>query len=309
VAAPCRAVVDTALPVDLGLTLGPLRRGGARDPCVRIGPDGVWRATRTAEGPATVHLRSLDPRRVEVRAWGPGASAALADAPRVVGATDDDGGLATCDHRLVRRIARAQSGLRVGATRNPFEALVPTILEQKVQGRSAKASFCAMVRAAADVAPLPDDRSAPRLLLPPSATWLLAQPSWAWHRWGVEMKRAATIRTAASYAHRIAETVTMGGAEASRRLRSLPGVGVWSAAEVAAVAFGDPDAVSVGDYWLPHWVCHNLAGETRGTDQRMLELLAPWAGQRGRVCRLLMVGGAEPPRFGPRLPLRQIADI
>lgn len=296
-------LIETARPVDLHQTL----RGSSRGPCIRFGSDGVWRATRTPDGPATAHLRSHAPDRVEARAWGPGAERALEGAARLVGADDNDGGLSATGNLTVRRLARRLAGLRIGATSNPFEALVPTILEQKVQGASAAASYRAMV--VAHRAPAPPAAGAPALLLPPTPQWLLAQPSWVWHRWGVEGKRAATIRTAASYAHRIAETVEMDPAAARARLLALPGVGPWSAAEVAAVAFGDPDAVSVGDFWLAHWVCHNLAGEARGTDERMLDLLAPWAGQRGRVCRLLMAGGESPPRFGPRLAFAPIAAI
>ena len=296
-------LIETERAVDLHLTL----RGSSRGPCVRFSPDGVWRATRTPEGPATVHLRSRAADRVEARAWGPGADWALGGAPALVGATDGDGGLDATGNVTVRCLARRHPGLRIGATGNPFEALVPTILEQKVQGASAAASYRAMV--VAHRAPAPPAPGSPALLLPPTPRWLLAQPSWAWHRWGVEGKRATTIRTAASYAHRIAETTGMAPAAARARLRALPGIGPWSVAEVAAVAFGDPDAVSVGDFWLAHWVCHNLAGEARGTDERMLELLAPWAGQRGRVCRLLTAGGEPPPRFGPRLAFAPIAAL
>ena len=300
-----RRVVATDLPVDLGLTLGPLRYGGRWDPCVRTDRTVVWRASRFASGPATARYRSVAPRRVEVDAWGPGAAQALDDAPDLLGAGDDDGGLPATPHPGVGDLARRFPGLRMSRSGNALEALVPTILGQKVQGQSAKASFCAMVRAAGEPSPPSAEAGAPRLLLPPSAAWLAAQPSWAWHRWGVEGKRATTIRVAASYAHRLAESPAL----ARRRLLALPGVGVWSAAEVAQVAFGDPDAVSVGDFWLKHWVCHTLAGEARGTDARMVELLRPWAGQRGRVCRLIMLGGRRPPRYGPRLELVSITDL
>ena len=92
--------------------------------------------------------------------------------------------------------------------------------------------------------------------------------------------------------------------DARARLTALPGVGEWSAAEVAIRALGDADAVSIGDYHLPNLVSWLLAGEARGTDQRMLELLEPYRGHRGRVLRLLEVAGRPAPRFGPRMPLR-----
>jgi 3-methyladenine DNA glycosylase/8-oxoguanine DNA glycosylase len=108
----------------------------------------------------------------------------------------------------------------------------------------------------------------------------------------------------ATVAHRLEQSCDSD--ELQRRLLSIPGVGPWTAAEVAVVAFGDPDAVSVGDYHLPHAVTWTLAGEPRGDDARMLELLAPFAGHRGRVVRLIEAGGSTAPRRGPRMPLRHI---
>jgi 3-methyladenine DNA glycosylase/8-oxoguanine DNA glycosylase len=75
------------------------------------------------------------------------------------------------------------------------------------------------------------------------------------------------------------------------------------------LALGDPDAVSVGDYHLPHLVCWALAGERRGTDERMLELLEPYRGQRARVALLLEQGGLMQKRRAPRMAARSIAAI
>ena len=97
--------------------------------------------------------------------------------------------------------------------------------------------------------------------------------------------------------------------EAYRRLLAYPGIGPWTAAEVGARALGDPDAVSVGDFHLPNLVAWALAGEPRANDARMLELLEPWRGQRGRVIRLLEASGLAAPRFGPRMAPRSIANI
>ncbi len=98
-------------------------------------------------------------------------------------------------------------------------------------------------------------------------------------------------------------------ADARRRLTLVPGVGAWTAAEVALVALGDPDAVSVGDFHLPNQVAYALAGEARADDARMLELLEPYRGHRGRVIRLLGCSGINAPRYGPRLPLADIARL
>jgi 3-methyladenine DNA glycosylase/8-oxoguanine DNA glycosylase len=78
--------------------------------------------------------------------------------------------------------------------------------------------------------------------------------------------------------------------DAHARLRAIPGVGPWTSARIAMLALGDPDAVLIGDLHLPHLVSSALAGEPRGSDERMLELLEPYRGHRARVVRLLMAG-------------------
>lgn len=297
--------VTAALPVDLRLTLFGLRRGRL-DPSVRFEPDGVWRATRTPEGPVTTHIRvSSATREVTMRAWGPGAGWALDAFPRLVGADDSEDGfrpgpgpVGELHHRL--------RGLRMSRSGAVLEAMVASILEQKVVGIEARRSYARLVRALGEPAPGP---GAGTLVVPPDPGVLVATPSWTFHRAGVERKRADTICRACSYAARLEETVDMAPADALRRLTALPGVGAWTAAEVALVALGDPDAVSVGDYHLPDMVAWALAGEPRADDARMLELLEPWRGHRGRVIRLIVMGAGSAPRRGPRTPLRSIAGL
>jgi 3-methyladenine DNA glycosylase/8-oxoguanine DNA glycosylase len=272
---------------------------------MRILPGGdVWRATRTPAGPATLHLRSLPgDASVTLRSWGPGAEWAVDALPSMVGAADDEAGF-TPGGGVVGGLHRRLRGLRIARSGAVMEALVASILEQKVVGLEAKRSWAALVRALGEPAPGP--AGAAGLRVPPSPAALAATPAWAFHRFGVERKRADTIRLACSYARRLEETTGMGPDDARRRLTALPGIGPWTAAEVALVALGDADAVSVGDYHLPNQVAWALAGEARADDARMLELLEPWAGHRGRVIRLIVVGSGAAPRFGPRMPLRSI---
>jgi hypothetical protein len=288
-------------PVDLALTLGPLRRGRT-DPSMRIGPDGVWRASRTPMGPATTWLTASGPS-VMARAWGPGARWALDALPALVGADDSGEGFVPRDP-VVADLHRRFPGLRLCRSAAVVEALVPTILEQKVVGLDAKRSYARLVRALGEPAPGPV-----ALVVPPAPAVLATTPSWVFHRAGVEHKRAACIRVACSYARRLEEITDMALTDAYRRLTALPGVGAWSAAEVASVALGDADAVSVGDYHLPDQVAWALAGEARAGDARMLELLEPYRGHRGRVIRLISAGAPRPPRFGPRMPLSTIAGL
>jgi len=295
--------ISPALPVDLRLTLFGLRRGRL-DPSVRFEPTGVWRATRTPAGPVTTHLRTTPAEgTVAMRAWGAGADWALDAFPQLVGADDTEDGfepgtgvVAELHHRL--------RGLRIGRSGAVMEALVPSILEQKVIGLEARRSHARLVRGLGEPAPGP---GAGTLVVPPPPRLLAATPSWTFHRAGVERKRADTICRACSYSTRLEETVDMAPDDARRRLTALPGIGPWTAAEVALVALGDADAVSVGDYHLPNQVAWALAGEPRADDARMLELLEPWRGHRGRVLRLISLGAGAAPRWGPRLPLRTIA--
>lgn len=288
-------------PINLRLVLGPVRRGRL-DPTMRIGPDGAWRATRTPEGPATTYL-CLGDGAVRVSAWGPGAAWALDAAPALVGAHDRSHEFAPRDP-VVRDLQRRLPGLRVGRTGAVVEALVPSVLEQKVVGLEARRSYARLVRALGDPAPGPAG-----LWLPPAPEVLAATPAWAFHRFGIERRRADTVRVACSYASRLEEAAAMPLADAYRRLTALPGVGAWTAAEVAFVALGDADAVSVGDFHLPHQVAFALAGEARADDARMLQLLEPYRGHRGRVIRMVVLGAPTPPRRGPRMPLRSISSI
>jgi 3-methyladenine DNA glycosylase/8-oxoguanine DNA glycosylase len=293
-----RRILRLAGPLDLALTLGPLRRA-AQDPSTRITSDEVWRASRTPEGPATLHLRRLGVE-LEVEAWGPGADWATERAATLIGEGDNPE-----DFRpqlpLLRDLHRRFSGLRIPRSEAVFEAVVPTVLEQKVTTVQARVSYRRLLLELGTPAPGPLP-----LRLPPGPEKLAATPYWTFHHFGVERRRADVIRRAALSARRLEETVAMSAADAQRRILAFPGLGPWSAAEVALVALGDADAVSLNDVHLPHLASWALAGEARGSDDRMLELLEPYRGHRGRVLRLLVVAGIGAPRFGPRRPVRWI---
>jgi 3-methyladenine DNA glycosylase/8-oxoguanine DNA glycosylase len=298
---PIETVVRPRLPVDLWLTLAPFRRGRS-DPTIMVDRTGAWwRATRTPQGAATARYRA-EGDGVRVAAWGPGAEWCLESAPELLGGRDSLEGFSPTG--LVGELHRHFPGLRISRSQAVFEALLPSILEQKVTGREAHTAFAAMVRAWGEPAPGPVP-----LRLQPSPEALALTPYWAFHPLGVERRRTAAIQMAASRARRVEETAAMTLPDAHRRLQALPGVGPWTSAEVAIVALGDADAVSVGDFHLPHLVSYALAGEPRGTDERMLELLAPWPGHRGRVLRLLTRSGRYPARRGPRMAVRAFTRI
>lgn len=287
-----------AEPYDLALTLGVLRRG-AGDPTMWLVPGEVRRATRTPQGPATLRLRQRG-GEIAIEAWGPGADWAASHSSELLGDGDP-----VRDFRpagLLAELHRRHAGLRFPRSLAVFEATVPSVLEQKVQGVAARRSYAGLVRLLGEPAPGPLG-----LLLPPSPESVARVPYWELHKLEVEAKRALTLRRAALCARRLEESVGMTPEAARGRLQAVPGIGPWTAAEVAARALGDADAVSVGDYHLPHLAAWALAGEPRGSDERMLELLEPYRGHRGRVLRLLELSGLGAPRRGPRLALRRIA--
>ena len=298
-------------PVDVRLVLGVHRHGGG-DPAFRAEPGGaVWRASLTPDGPATLRVTAgpgpapAGPGTlVAARAWGPGADWALAALPDLLGASDDPAGFRP-EHPLLREAVRRYPGFRVGRSGRVLEALVPAVLEQKVVGLEAFRSWRLLLRRFG--LPAPGPAPAGLRVCPPAATWA-AIPSWEWHRAGVEGIRAATIKAAARVASRLEQVVALPGAEADRRLQSLSGVGVWTSAEIRQRACGDPDAVSVGDYNLPGAVGWALAGRVVD-DAGMLELLAPYAGQRYRATRLIELTGIHPPRRGPRNSVRDYRAI
>lgn len=295
--------VDGSL--DLARTLGVLANG-RRDPTIRRAGDGVWLARRTPDGPASLHLdpREVDARRggrLRVRAWGPGATALIGQAAGLAGL--DDRGEVVTDHPLVSRLARERPGVRASRGGGVVAMLVPTIIGQKVQAVAAHESWAHLVHALSERAPGPG-----RLWLPPDPARLASTPYHAFHRFDLERRRADVIGRACSLASRLDRLDQLPVDEAMARLRSVPGIGPWTATVVARAVLGDPDVVVVGDYHLPHQVAHALAGERRATDERMLELLAPFAGQRGRVQSLLAGSGLGPQRRGPRLARRRIVD-
>lgn len=288
-------------PVDVKLTLRPLQHGSA-DPTTRVHRNEAWRATRTPEGPGTEHVRVAG-GEATIEAWGPGAEWLLEHAPDLLGLHDDPAGFAPI-HAGLRHLHRRHPGLRIGRSRAVVETLVPTILEQKVTGTAARRSFKAIVRAYGDPAPGPCG-----LLLQPEPKVLATLGYHELHPLGVERKRAATIKLACSYARRLEETADMEPPAARRRLLALGGIGEWTTALVAGTAWGDSDAVEVGDFHIPNLISWYLAGEPRGTDERMLELLAPYSGNRARVIRLIEYSGARAPRYGPRASIADHSRI
>lgn len=281
-------------PLDLHRTLAPLRHA-PDDPTQRRERDGsLWRATRTPDGPASCRLQQ-EAGQVRVQAWGPGAAWVLEQVPQLLGVAAEEFG-----HPLLDRVLRQYPGVRIPCSARVFESLVPAVLEQKVTGKEAREAYVRLVRRYGGPAPGPGPSG---LLVPPSPEVWRQVPSWEWHRAGVDPRRMRTVQAAARVASRLEESVGMGREDAYARLTAVPGIGEWTAAEVAVRALGDTDAVSVGDYHLAGFVGWALVGRPVD-DAGMLELLEPWRPRRAHAVRLLELSGISSPRFGPRLTVQ-----
>ncbi|MEO9220363.1 MAG: hypothetical protein ABI251_01045 [Mycobacteriaceae bacterium] len=283
--------------VDVDAALRPLRRGSG-DPTRTRAAGQHWAAVNTPGGPTTLVLHARGPA-VDARAWGPGAEWVLDQVPALLGAADDPSAFVS-HHDRIAAAKHQLPHLRLGATGAVWDVLLAAILEQKVTGTEACRSWRELAWRFGEPAPGPTPQG---LRLPPTPAAVLAIPEWEWHRAGVDFSRRRALLAVASVAHRLERAVTLAGEAGRTLLRKLPGVGVWTAAEVAQRAWGDPDAVSFGDFHLATVVGWALIGRPVD-DDGMAELLAPYTEQRHRAVTLLLASGARRPRFAPRLSPR-----
>jgi 3-methyladenine DNA glycosylase/8-oxoguanine DNA glycosylase len=291
-------LVTTPTRIGLARSLGPLLRGRG-DPTMRISPGEVWRASRTPDGAVTVRLTETE-GGVDTEAWGPGAGWLLERAAAWCGALDDPADFDP-PAGLVRDLHRRFPGLRIPATGLITERLVPIVLEQKVTGAEARRAYRRLVTALGEPAPGPGC-----LVLPPEPGLVAALPYERFHPFGVERRRAEVLRALCTRSAWLDAAADLPLDRAKERIGTVRGIGPWTVAEVARLALGDADAVSVGDFHLPHLVAWALAREPRGNDERMLELLEPYRPHRGRVQLLLEAAHIRAPAFGPRMEPRAI---
>lgn len=296
---------------DPGPALDRLRRG-AGDPTHRRVGDQYWRAVRTPEGPGLLRIGTEQPAADELvaTAWGPGAEWLIEQAPTLLGALDDPTDFHP-EHPLLASAHRHHPNFRVGRTDRVLEAFVPACLEQRVTGSEAYGAYAALVGRYGEAAPGPAqraDHSASGMRVPPDPAGWLAIPGWEYLRAGVEQARVRPLLAGAARAGALERSVAASAPGAA--LRSLPGVGEWTSAEVRQRAHGDADAWSRGDYHVGGMITLALAGE-KLDDDACDELLAPYAGHRYRVQMLIAMTVGLPERHGPRrslpthLPLRR----
>jgi 3-methyladenine DNA glycosylase/8-oxoguanine DNA glycosylase len=204
-------------------------------------------------------------------------------------------------HPVLREVWRRHPHARLGRTGLVMESLVPSIIEQKVTGQEAFAGFRRLVHRYGERAPGPGNEL--KLWIQPAPETLRQVPSWEWLRMHIDPARSRAVVSVARVAESLERTIALSHEEADRRLRTIPGIGVWTSAEVRQRAYGDPDAVSFGDYHIAKDVGWALTG-TPFDDDELEEFLEPWRPQRGRVPHLVAMAGLGRPRHGPRMAPR-----
>ena len=288
-----------------GHTLAPLRRG-PRDPCFHVSGDGsIWRTSLLPTGGVTARITRAAPNAARCTAWGSGAQEFIEMLPATLGADDDASDFVPRDPTVAAAHRRVPH-LRLGRTGLVLEALIPAIIEQRVPGADAFRSWRLLVSKYGTPAPGPAPVG---MRVPPSAEAWRHIPSWEFHRANVDPGRAQAVVACARRAASLERLISRPPAQARAALTSLPGVGEWTAAETAQRAFGDADALSVGDYHIAKMIGWTLLGRPVD-DAVMLELLEPMRPHRHRVVRLLEASGlAYEPRRGARLPVQHISRL
>ena len=229
-------------------------------------------------------------------------------APRMLGRDDDwsafdEPAFQATLPRMVVETRRRNPAVRLPATGRLIDALVPTILEQKVTVIEARRGYRYLMYRFGTPAPGAGTVAPTNLLVQPTPEQWLRIPSWEWHKAGVGPQRSAAVMRALRSAAALERLAGLPAAEASAKLQTIPGIGVWTAAEVVQRTHGCPDSIAVGDYHLAAYVGAALTGR-RTDDAGMLRLLAPWAGHRQRVVRMIGLSGFRKPTFGPRMTIQ-----
>jgi len=292
-------------PASPGLTLSPLRRGGG-DPCYHVSEDGaIWRTSLMRSGPVTARITKSAPDTVDCEVWGSGATEFAETLPAQLGADDDASDFAP-DETTIAAAHRRMPHLRLGRTDRVMEALIPAVLEQRVYGMDARRAWRKLVTKFGAPAPGP---APAHMRVPPSNEVWRRIPSWEFHRANVDPGRARTIVLCAQRADSLERLATRPPEQARAAMMSLPGIGEWTAAETAQRAFGDADALSVGDYHLSSMVGWRLLGQPID-DPAMVELLEPLRPHRHRAVRLLEITGpSHAPRRAPRQAIPNLGAI
>ena len=306
----------------LTVTLSQFQHGSRDRTCELVG-GAFRRATWTPEGPGVLDVREALSERPEAWGYGPGGEWLVAMWARYRGDGDHIPDF-EIHHETVAAARRRYGHLALGASGTPYHELLPSVLGQRITAQEAYAQWYRLVDRYGEPAPDPTGS----LRLPPRPEVLAEVPYYALHRLGIEKKRADALREVgraghwlckdwlgsppSSPLHRGQDGVTVDQTtlnEATSALQRVRGVGIWTAAVAGGLAFGDPDALQVGDYHVKNTVAWALEGRERGTDDEMIASLEMYRGQRHRVVRWLEMDGWRAPMRGPKRRILSIARL
>lgn len=285
---------------DLRRTLSVLRMGPF-DPGMRLENGVAQIAMTTPAGDVAVEANQGE-REVEARLWGPGAEWLSRWVAELLGFADAPERFEP-KHPTVERLWRRHSGMRLPRLPRVFTRAVQVVLLQLVTSREGYRAWSRLVRRLGRPAPGPLD-----LWVPPDAEVMASTSTSVLEADGVLARQARTVFRIARQADRIEAAAKAGPEALAARFEAIPGVGPWTVQYVLGSGLGFPDAMLLGDYNLPNTAAWVLAGEERGDDARLVELLEPFRGHRFRVIRLLWSSGQRAPRRGPRRPMRNLPD-
>jgi 3-methyladenine DNA glycosylase/8-oxoguanine DNA glycosylase len=259
---------------------------GPYDPTVNLSEDRFCKAFFYHGEPAAIEI-CRDGDALQVTAYACDARELVDET--VAGLEQDDryADFSTEDSGILR-LHSMLPGLRLPRVPWLYDMTCSAILQQRVRWVDAAREWRRITNRWGAAAPL-------GLRAFPPAEVMAAVPRFELERMGIDAKRAAALLRFAKELRFVRFRAGMDFTALRQLLLRVPGIGPWTAESVLGYGAGDVDAAIPGDLHLPRVVCYALAGEFRGTDERMMELLEPFRGHRFRIIRLLYAAGLDVP--------------
>jgi len=272
-----------------------LQNLGAYDPTATLSEGHFRKSFVTPSGVCSVRVAAVE-RGVEITCEGAEAGQKLAE---LVSSFEVDDGHETFlpEHPLLRRLRRDQIGLRLLRVPWLFDVACGAVLQQRVR-------FADACKDWRNIAERFGERDLAGSVAFPSSSVLSGIPSWELEGLGIDAKRVRALIALAREVRMNPLRMEMSYSELRGRLGRVPGVGPWTVETTLGFGAADPDALPLGDLYLPHIVSYALTGKAEGNDDRMVELLEPYRGHRFRVVRLLYGARLTLPRMASRRPTR-----
>jgi len=192
------------------------------------------------------------------------------------------------DARMADCLAK-RPGLRVPGAWDGFETAVRAILGQQITVIAARKLAAKLVARFGE--PLPEAFVRPRMRFPRPD--VLAGADIA--SLGMPRARARAIASLAASVISDPELLSPVGEldESVRRLKSLPGIGEWTAQTIAMRVLREPDAFPASDVGLLRAVTHGEARPTPPTPTELLELARTWRPWRAYAAQHLWMSDTD----------------